>query len=307
MELELQTRIQDWSRRLAQGTQPEVAATIGTMVDELTVLRNNMAPVEWEAAILALRASELLPILLEDPFTSWSYYRPRGFPGDAGLIDFIYAQGDFADPLRSATPTGQWIYAANQTRPACKAVRYRKQIASEFLREVMAGSAKPSALGIAAGHLREVETEAAQGAGFDGRIVALDQDEQALDRIAQRLPKIECLKMSVREILMGRLDGQVFDATWSLGLYDYLSDAAAERLLAKQLSLVREGGRVMICNFAPDAADRGYMEAFMDWKLIYRDEQDMEALAFRVRSGCTTRIFREPSGQVVFLEMIKDA
>ena len=306
MKDEMHGQIRDWCWRIVGGDQTEVTTTINALVDALSSVRDTLAPPAWEEAIRALRASELLPVLLLDPFTRWSYRRPRGFPGDAGLIDFIYAQGAFAEHLSEATDTGRWIYAANQTRPACKAVRYRKQIASEFLREVMATAAQPSVLGIAAGHLREVETEAALGPGFLGRIVALDQDPVALGHISNRLPNIECLQMSVREILTGRLDGEVFDATWSLGLYDYLSDAAAERLLAKQLQLVRPGGRVLICNFAPDAADRGYMEAFMDWKLIYRDEQDMECLAFRVQSGCATRIYREPSGQVVFLEMVRD-
>lgn len=307
MKDDMRARISWWSDRLAGGDQAGVAATIYGMVDDLTALRDGMSPVAWDEAILALRASELLPILLEDPFTRWSYHRPRGFPGDAGLIDFIYGQGAFAGHVRNASSTGQWIYAANQTRPACKAVRYRKQIASEFLREVMATSGSPSALAIAAGHLREVETEAAQAAGFTGRIVALDQDPVALDNIAARLPYVERRRQSVRDILMGRLDGEHFDATYSLGLYDYLSDAAAERLLTKQVELVRPGGRVLICNFAPDAADRGYMEAFMDWKLIYRDEQDMEMLAFRAHSGCATRVYREPSAQVVFLELVKEA
>lgn len=307
MEDEMFAQIRGWSTRLAEGDQAEVSAAIHAMVDTLTGLRDSLSPIAWDEAILTLRSSELLPILLLDPFTRWSYHRPRGFPGDAGLIDFIYAQGEFSEPLREASVLGQWIYAANQTRPACKAVRYRKQIAAEFLREVMATNPRPAALGIAAGHLRELETEAARGVGFDGRIVALDQDPTALDRINARLPQVECLRMTVRDILAGRLDGEQFDATWSLGLYDYLSDAAAERLLAKQIALVRPGGRVMICNFAPDAADRGYMEAFMDWKLIYRDEKDMEALAARSQGGCATRIYREPSGQVVFLELVRNA
>jgi hypothetical protein len=33
----------------------------------------------------------------------------------------------------------------------------------------------------------------------------------------------------------------------------------------------------------------------------------MEMLAFRAHSGCATRVYREPSGQVVFLELVKEA
>lgn len=137
-------------------------------------------------------------------------------------------------------------------------------------------------------------------------MVALDQDQQALDSISERLPDVETLCHSLQDLLAGQLDDRVFDATYATGLYDYLSDATAERLLAKQVQLVRHGGRIMISNFARDAADRGYMEAFMDWKLIYRDEQDMLRLAERAGPGCTARVFREPSGQVVFLDVTKN-
>lgn len=299
--------ISQWSNRLAQGTPHEVAQTLNGLIDRLGMLRDRATPSEWEEAILMLRNSELLPLLLEDPFTRWSYHRPRGFPGDAGLIDLIYAKGNFAPLLQKATPLGQRLFAALQARSSAQAVRNRRQMASEFLREVMGNKPGAEVLVLAAGHLREVDTELAEAGGYDGRIVALDQDLEALAVIAARLPEVELLAQSVRHLLMGRLDGRQFDASYSLGLYDYLTDPVAERLLAKQVELVRPGGRVMVCNFVYEALDRGYMEAFMDWKLIYRDERDMENLAARAVSGCTTRIYREPSRQVVFLELIKEA
>ena len=36
---------------------------------------------------------------------------------------------------------------------------------------------------------------------------------------------------------------------------------------------------MLIPNFLADARDRGYMESFMDWRLIYRDHVDMPPLA----------------------------
>ncbi len=39
------------------------------------------------------------------------------------------------------------------------------------------------------------------------------------------------------------------------------------------------GGMLLIANFTPDSHGRGYMEAFMDWQLIYRDESQLYSLA----------------------------
>ncbi len=301
----LRALISDWSDRLVGGDPSEVTATMNELVDRLTALRDGLTPAAWEEAIVELRSSELMPILLEDPLTRWAYHRPRGFPGDAGLIDMIYARGEFSDGQTAISTTGQRICAANLTRPGCQAVRYRKHVASEFLRSSMAVSAHPALLGIAVGHMREVEVELFRG-GLSARIVALDADPSAVAQILLRLPQVEGLCMSMHDVQLGRLDGQLFDACWSPALYNYLSDAAAEQLLAKQIDLVQPGGRVLISNFATNAADRGYMEAFMDWRLVHRDEQDMENLARRAHPDCTTRLYREPSRQMVFLEVIRN-
>jgi extracellular factor (EF) 3-hydroxypalmitic acid methyl ester biosynthesis protein len=41
----------------------------------------------------------------------------------------------------------------------------------------------------------------------------------------------------------------------------------------------RPGGLMLIPNFLTGVLDTGYMEAFMDWRLIYRNHSDMMALA----------------------------
>jgi len=43
--------------------------------------------------------------------------------------------------------------------------------------------------------------------------------------------------------------------------------------------MTRPGGLMLIPNFLTGVLDTGYMEAFMDWRLIYRTHSDMLALA----------------------------
>lgn len=56
-------------------------------------------------------------------------------------------------------------------------------------------------------------------------------------------------------------------------------------------------------NFAPQLRARGYMETFMDWTLIYRDEQAMLRLLAQVEPAQiqTYGVYDDPSGSVVYL------
>ncbi len=46
-------------------------------------------------------------------------------------------------------------------------------------------------------------------------------------------------------------------------------------MIRRMFDLVTTGGTMIIPNFAKGIIERGYMETFMDWYLIYRDEMEM--------------------------------
>ena len=62
-------------------------------------------------------------------------------------------------------------------------------------------------------------------------------------------------------------------------------------------------------NFAPQLRARGYMETFMDWTLIYRDEQAMLRLLAQVEPAQiqTYGVYDDPNGSVVCLLVKKGA
>ena len=64
---------------------------------------------------------------------------------------------------------------------------------------------------------------------------------------------------------------------------------------------------MLIPNFLTSVRDVGYMEAFMDWHLIYRDHSDMHELvaALLPNSVADWQIFDDEDDAITFLQVSK--
>lgn len=277
-----------------------VAHSIETAILLLREARENLD--EWEAMIPTLQSSAFFSALLSDPFTSHAYQRPRGYPGDAPLIDFIYGRGESRRAIADASDVGRRIYRYNWTSPACQAVRKRRCIAADFLAHAAIDIDRPRVLSIAAGHARELD-ELPGLLEECAEFVALDQDIRSLNTLKLAHPRVDTVSAGVRDIVHGIFDTRRFDIIYSLGLFDYLSDQVAIRLLSAVCSAGPSHLRVLIGNFVPEARDTGYMEAFMRWTLIYRTPEQMLSLAREAAPRRSARGFQDDSGQIFYLEI----
>ena len=112
---------------------------------------------------------------------------------------------------------------------------------------------------------------------------------------------------SVRQILSGKVKPGQFDFVYAAGLFDYLDKKAATALTCHMFDMTSPGGLVLIPNFLTGIRDSGYMEAFMDWHLIYRDHADMEALAAALprKAVAGQQIFDDPDHAITYLLVAK--
>ena len=85
---------------------------------------------DWK---LRLRGHRIAEILHEEPASAWAFRRPRGYPGDAHLIDFVYEHPAVEDELRSATMRGQAIAATISACAASSAVQERRRLLARLL------------------------------------------------------------------------------------------------------------------------------------------------------------------------------
>lgn len=260
---------------------------------------------EWTRFASAALEHPVRELAHQDPFTRRTFDKPRGYAGDALMLDYIYREV----PLPSdTTEMGRAIYSYTSASPACQSVRCRRDILAEAIDEVAARTpAGARVLSIACGHLREAQRSEAVKAGALSTFVGLDQDEESLALLGREHVQLGVTPVagSVRDILGARVAYRDMDLVYAAGLYDYLPPPVATRLTARLFAMLRSGGRLLVGNFCPNLHDIGYMESYMAWTLLYRTEADMEALAAEVPAGeiAGRRLFRDGPGNVVYLEL----
>jgi SAM-dependent methyltransferase len=160
---------------------------------------------------------------------------------------------------------------------------------------------------VAAGHLREAQRARAVLEGRLGSFLAIDQDGESLDEIerATGSARVTRLRESVGALLKGRVPLAGMDLVYAAGLLDYLDDRTARALVGVLARGLAVGGRLLVANFTRGHHARGYMELVMDWVLVRRDAEDLEALARDLPIDASIERWTDREGNVAYLEIVR--
>ena len=262
--------------RLRNGV--DVDQAVDYLFRTLHEMRSRSKPSVWQHIVPLAQNHPVAAYLHQDPFTSWSFEKPRGYSGDAQLLDFIYGHPSVAPLVAAATPLGRAIYDYTSRAPAAGAVRERRDLLAQLVDQVASQrEGGTQILAIAGGHLREGERSVALRERRIGRWVALDQDPLSVGSLVREYAgtAVEPVNGSVKGLLGGDYRLGHFDFIYAAGLYDYLPQAAAVRLTQICVNMLKPGGLFLFANFNNDISDDGYMETFMNWPLLLRSEKDM--------------------------------
>ncbi|MEC7696064.1 MAG: class I SAM-dependent methyltransferase [Planctomycetota bacterium] len=235
--------------------------------------------------------------------------KPLGYAGDHQLLTRICNHRATEDPLGFCFDK----YFLSQSAP--EAVRQRTSLAARHLAHGAMSHSKPfSVLGIGCGPAFEIDQGLQLLEGYSVvpiKVTLLDLCEEAVSvakkRISGLLPpqNVTSIRENLPRLPQRRGVEQTLGTPHLIlcpGLFDYLDDKIASRLLELFWRQLAPGGTLLVGNFAPHHATRAYMEWIGNWYLIYRSEEAMNVLAERagLPRDCV-QIGTEPTGGDWFL------
>ena len=280
---------------------------LSEFVTSVDCVRRAVAPTCWRELIGDVIAPHpVRPRLHEEPLTRRAFEKPRGYAGDAAMIDLIYRR---AADVSGLTPLGARLHEWAVNHSAFRSVQERRDLLATLIDRIASERTLPRILSLACGHLREAQQSDAVRARAVGEIVAVDQDRESVAVVEreQAAHNVTPVHASVRRFLVDPTIYGTFDFAYAAGLYDYLEEPIAISLTRAMFEALLPSGELLVANFAPELREIGYMEAIMDWNLIYRAESEMTRLALGIPSDAvqSMRVSRDSCGNVLYLSIRK--
>jgi extracellular factor (EF) 3-hydroxypalmitic acid methyl ester biosynthesis protein len=256
-------------------TAGEVEPSMNAFVGMLATARASLDQARWRKAAQSLAQDPVHSLLLNDPYTASAYRKPRGYAGDADTLDFVYRCRE-APP--QTTPLGHRLFRITTDVPIACAVRARARYLADRIAGCLSANPQATIVSIACGHMRELEWIPSMSAR-EATIYGLDHDPATIARLERLHPFVLTKPMSVRQILRRPEAVPPADLIYASGLFDYLDDRTASLLIRRLRSRLAPNGLLIVTNLTALNKEIAYMEAIMDWWMVYRDERELLRLA----------------------------
>ena len=306
-----------WSR--AKESAPDPAPELHRRIADLALVLNEHVGVRAPACagakdrVGARMRGELLPyILLSESAARW-YTKPRGYAGDYQAISWFYENRP-----RGVGHLGRDLDHGFLDLAAAHAVKNRRTLMAQQIRDTLDTTApRPAKVtSLACGPATEVLdvlAELPDPAALDATL--LDLDPEALAHIEKNLAALgqshaaRLLQQNLIHLALGRTTTDITDQdlVYSIGLIDYFPDRLVIALADLAHHMLRPGGRLVLGNFHPRNTTRALMDHVFDWRLIHRNEDDLDRLLESSAFGRpATRTLSEPLGINLFAQCDKD-
>jgi extracellular factor (EF) 3-hydroxypalmitic acid methyl ester biosynthesis protein len=262
----------------------------------------------------------LHPVAMCSPFMYRTFHKPLGYAGDYEMVNMM-----LRDPFEGETLFAKLLNAyALQLPPVIghrNRIHYLKEsLAKETLRMMRLGRCM-RVFNLGCGPAQEVQNFLANDTVADYADFTLaDFNQETLDytgrllnelkRRHQRQTEIKMTRRTVQQLLKetgrsGRRRSQEqYDVVYCAGLFDYLSDQICRELVDVFYAMLAPGGLLMTTNVDKHPA-RHQTECFLDWRLVFRNQERMRSLAPAQAAPEDVVIKCDASGVNVFLEIRK--
>lgn len=308
-------------KEFVETTSEAFADTFWEAVTRFEAAADGISGAVLETAAKAYARRILFPHTLSSPFLSRVVERPIGVPGDYGMLGQILGNPTEGHTIYDRI-VNSWILSCG----AASAYRHRVWL---LHREIVAAAGRASeeqraakVLSMASGvayEIQRVVQDPPPGPGIDFTMVdfsktTLAEAERQFGLLGE-YPEgisVEMTQSSVIDLANwsrknGR-DGAAerallpsdHDLVYCAGLFDYLSDRLIEKVIVYLHGLLRPGGRLVVSNFSVKNPIRSWMTYVMDWKLIYRSEEEFRDLVARCASDSPFSIETDADGVEIY-------
>lgn len=218
----------------------------------LDKLRRALSREEWfQFCQREVMKHPLHKVLLKDPFTRRSFENPSFFREDPLLIDMLFDPCLVNHQVEVAATIHQFIIESDPMM----AIRHRRRYLVRCLDELAGNIRGPiSILAVVPGHLRE------------GELLKVIQPNNSLEMVVIDHPD--------RLFLLTKK----FDLAYTPSLVNYLDDRRAHEVIFTTFEALERDGTVLFALFrqeSPNSLYRTYMEAFMNWFMFYRTDEEI--------------------------------
>ena len=255
--------------------QGRAESSLDALVAHLAKVRHASSAESWNAFLAKVRGHPLCEMIHRDPFAFRCYSKPRGYTPDAAAVDYVLRARDL--PVKSRDPVSAIHHYAINGQMA-RALRFRRDAIAREIDAVAARTPRPARIFAAgAGHLRELDGLRAVQDGKVGRFIAFDMDPENLEGVRRDYPGLPIVPHhgSVRQIAEGRHLFGDMDLVYSSGLLETLPHPAALGLARALFAMLAPGGTLFVTHFLPGLDEAAFLEAFFDWRMLYRNPPDL--------------------------------
>lgn len=297
-------------RELRNDAGDGIAVLMDELANGVADLRAHTGADGWKAAVEKMRRHPLISLLHQDPFTHRGFHKPWGHAGDAVVLDYLYRdQLELAWP-EGVTSLGAKIHDYTTETPLAQAIRNRRDIIAIQIDRVAEQIAEAEILALQSGHLREAALSSAVHHRALRRFVALDRDNHAVAMVEELFGRngVVAINTPTYALLSGAPTALGrFDLIYSAGLFDELDTRSAVRAVSAMFAMLKPRGKICIANLVPGIRDAAYVEAFMNWWMVYRASGPLQGLLAELprREVAGWRTFIDPTDQVAFLEVTR--
>ena len=258
--------------------QSPTQETLPGFMSAVETARSTMTREEWRDFCASTPAKRWREFLAKDPYTRRALETPRGYAGDAVVMDYAYGHASILDTLTASCDVGKAVYQATHGSRMSASARLRLDVIAREIRTLAEQRDGISVASFASGHARELDM-LRDIADLITRFHAVDGDAVSVAEVEATHGNTFRILPVQRNVFRMRKDAfEPVDMAYSMGLFDYLEDKPAERIVDLMAGLVAPRGRLVIGNLLPEAGNLAYCEFAMDWWMIPRSMEAMERL-----------------------------